>query len=121
MELPSTSVAGPEGDDRAVVAVDSVSPSPNNQFMSGSIAPPVSEIASTLASLRTVCLKNYFYGLAPFSFLYLSYLTYLFRQLICLFSPKVGFKQLVSYLLIKPLVVVFLYILNLFQSNVIVD
>lgn len=48
----------PDADDNdgAVAPVDSVSPSRNAQFTPGAIAPPVSEIASTLASLRMVCL-----------------------------------------------------------------
>lgn len=48
---------GPEVNDGAVAAVESVSPSRNAQFPTN-VTPIVSEIASTLASLRMVCRKN---------------------------------------------------------------
>lgn len=53
-ELPVMAETGVEGAERGIVANDNVSPSPNTQIPSASVAPPVSEIASTLASLRMV-------------------------------------------------------------------
>ncbi|XP_071922631.1 SWR1-complex protein 4-like [Coffea arabica] len=52
LEVPAMTDTVPDDNDGAAAAVDSLSPSPNAQFTSGAIAPPVSEIASTLASLR---------------------------------------------------------------------
>lgn len=48
--------AGPEGAEKAA-GIDGISTSPNAQLPSGIAAPPVSETASTLASLRMVCLR----------------------------------------------------------------
>lgn len=47
--------AAPEGAEKA--GIDVISTSPNAQLPSGIAAPPVSETASTLASLRMVCLR----------------------------------------------------------------
>lgn len=57
LEQPAMPDPGPEVNDGAVAAVESVSPSPNAQFPTN-VTPIVSEIASTLASLRMVCCKN---------------------------------------------------------------
>lgn len=55
-ELPVTSNIGPEGTERAIVAVDTASPSSSAQFASGNVTPPTSmaESASVTASLRVV-------------------------------------------------------------------
>lgn len=57
LEQPAMPDPGAEVNDGAVAAVESVSPSPNAQFPTN-VTPIVSEIASTLASLRMVCCKN---------------------------------------------------------------
>lgn len=57
LEQPAMPDPGPEVNDEAVAAVESVSPSPNTQFPTNVVTPLVSEIASTLASLRMVCCK----------------------------------------------------------------
>lgn len=61
LEQPVMPDPGPEANDGAVAAVESVSPSPNTQFPTNVVAPLVSEIASTLASLRMlrVYLRTY--------------------------------------------------------------
>lgn len=55
-ELPVTSNIGPEGTERAIVAVDTASPSSSAQFASGNVTPPTSmaDNASVTASLRVV-------------------------------------------------------------------
>lgn len=55
-ELPDVSDAAPEGAEKAA-GIDVISTSTNAQLPSGIAAPPVSETASTLASLRMVCLR----------------------------------------------------------------
>lgn len=55
-ELAVVSDAGTEGAEKAV-GIDVISTSPSAQVPSGVVAPPVSETASTLASLRMVCLR----------------------------------------------------------------
>ncbi|CAI9104858.1 OLC1v1003641C5 [Oldenlandia corymbosa var. corymbosa] len=63
LELPSMPDAIPEGEDKAAVVVDSASPTPNNHLMTGPVAPHVSEIASTVASLRSMRVYLRTYGL----------------------------------------------------------
>ncbi|KAI8522541.1 hypothetical protein RHMOL_Rhmol13G0005000 [Rhododendron molle] len=56
-ELPVTSNIAPEGTERAIVAVDTASPSSSAQFASGNGTPPptsMAESASVTASLRVV-------------------------------------------------------------------
>ncbi|KAF3656338.1 SWR1-complex protein 4 [Capsicum annuum] len=59
-ELPDVSDAAPEGAEKAA-GIDVISTSPNAQLPSGIAVPPVSETASTLASLRMlrVYLRTY--------------------------------------------------------------
>ncbi|KAG5627770.1 hypothetical protein H5410_012988 [Solanum commersonii] len=60
-ELPDVSDAAPEGAEKA--GIDVISTSPNAQLPSGIAAPPVSETASTLASLRMLRVYLRTYGL----------------------------------------------------------
>ncbi|KAK6803920.1 hypothetical protein RDI58_001704 [Solanum bulbocastanum] len=60
-ELPDVSDAAPEGAEKA--GIDIISTSPNAQLPSGIAAPPVSETASTLASLRMLRVYLRTYGL----------------------------------------------------------
>lgn len=56
---------GHDATDRAAVAADSLFPSPSTQFPSATVANPVSETASVLASLRMVCQKSDILHLSP--------------------------------------------------------
>ncbi|CAI9785569.1 unnamed protein product [Fraxinus pennsylvanica] len=60
-ELSVTADAGHDATDRAAVAAESLSPSPSTQFPSATVANPVSETASVLASLHVlqVYLRSY--------------------------------------------------------------
>ncbi|KAA8549053.1 hypothetical protein F0562_000737 [Nyssa sinensis] len=64
-EFPVTSNVGPEGTERAIVAVDTVSPSSNVQSASAAVAPPTSnaENASASASLRMLRVYTRTYAL----------------------------------------------------------
>ncbi|KAF7120894.1 hypothetical protein RHSIM_Rhsim13G0002300 [Rhododendron simsii] len=64
-ELPVTSNIGPEGTERAIVAVDTASPSSSAQFASGNVTPPTSmaESASVAASLRVLRVYTRTYAL----------------------------------------------------------
>ncbi|XP_058199441.1 SWR1-complex protein 4 isoform X1 [Rhododendron vialii] len=64
-ELPVTSNIGPEGTERAIVAVDTASPSSSAQFASGNVTPPTSmaESASVTASLRVLRVYTRTYAL----------------------------------------------------------
>ncbi|KAK4379820.1 hypothetical protein RND71_001682 [Anisodus tanguticus] len=61
-ELPDVSDTAPEGAEKAA-GIDVISTSPNAQLPSGIAAPPVSETASTLASLRMLRVYLRTYGL----------------------------------------------------------
>ncbi|XP_055818022.1 SWR1-complex protein 4 [Solanum dulcamara] len=61
-ELPNVSDAAPEGTEKAA-GIDVISTSPNAQLPSGIAVPPVSETASTLASLRMLRVYLRTYGL----------------------------------------------------------
>jgi len=79
-ELPDVSDAAPEGAEKA--GIDVISTSPNAQLPSGIAAPPVSETASTLASLRMVCLRiRFLLSTSCHSFLLIVKKTSTFLQL----------------------------------------
>lgn len=60
LELPVTLNDGLENNERALVPGETVSPSSNSQFPSGTVAPStlMAENASTLGSLKMVCLTD---------------------------------------------------------------